>query len=405
MDEMDDDELLAALELPSVERKACGLSAEQERVVAGFEDIVEFTRRNGHPPRHGEDHDIFERLYAVRFDRLRDLTGFHELLAPLDEFGLLSGAAPDTAHEPDDDELLAELEIGEPGVESITTLKHVRPHAEINAAEEVARRTPCVDFDAFKPLFEAVRKEIEEGIRRTRRFKRDAEIKQGEFFILGGQMAYVAVIGEEFRTEQDRRNAKLRLIFDNKTESHGLLRSFQRALYKDEAGRRVTAPGAEAGPLFDADDDDERSELPVGDESGTIYVLRSGSSDPRIASNRAVLHKIGVTGNDVEKRIVNAALDPTFLMAGVEVIATYRLYHINRSKLENLIHRFFAAARLDLELKDRFGNPVRPQEWFLVPLPVIDEVVQRIEDRTIVDYEYDPASASLRWIGRLPAPG
>jgi hypothetical protein len=401
MDEMDDDELLAALELPSVERKAGGLTAEQERVVAGFEEIVEFTRRNGCPPRHGEDRDIFERLYAVRLDRLRDLTGFHELLAPLDEFDLLSGAAPGAVHEPDDDELLAELEIVEPGVESITTLKHVRPHAEINAAEDVARRTPCVDFDAFKPLFEAVTKEIDEGVRRTRRFKRDAEIKQGEFFILAGQMAYVAEIGEEFRTEQDRRNAKLRLIFDNKTESHGLLRSFQRALYKDEAGRRVTAPGA--GPLFDEDDDDERPELPVGDESGTIYVLRSESSDPRIASNRAVLHKIGVTGNDVEKRIVNAALDPTFLMAGVEIIATYRLFHINRSKLEKLIHRFFSAARLDLELKDRFGNPVRPQEWFLVPLPVIDEVVHKIEDRTIVDYEYDPTSASLKPIERLGA--
>ena len=85
-------------------------------------------------------------------------------------------------------------------------------------------------------------------MRQTRRFQKDADIRLGEFFVLGGQMVYVAEIGEEFLTEQGRRNARLRLIFDNGTESRGLLRSFQRALYKDEAGRRITEP--EAGPLF-----------------------------------------------------------------------------------------------------------------------------------------------------------
>ncbi|MBG0810420.1 GIY-YIG nuclease family protein [Methylosinus sp. H3A] len=397
MHDMDDDELLAALEISVEERKTGAFTPVQERVIAGFEDIVRFVREHGRRPSHGEDRDIFERLYAVRLDRLRDQGEFHDLLAPLDEFGLLSGGMDaDQAPEPEGDEaLLAELEIDE-HADDITTLKHVKPHAEINAAEEVARRTPCADFDEFEPMFERVRAELDRGVRRTRRFQRDAEIKRGEFFILGGQLAYVAEIGEEFRTEQDRRNAKLRVIFDNRTESHGLLRSFQRALYKDDAGRRITEP--EAGPLFDADNDDDPHELPSGDESGTIYVLRSRSSDTGIASKRAVLHKIGVTGNDVEKRISNAEMDPTFLMAGVEVVATYRLYHINRSKLENLIHRFFSAARLDIELKDRFENPVRPQEWFLVPLPVIDEVVHRIEDRTIVDFEYDLASASLKRI-------
>jgi hypothetical protein len=58
---------------------------------------------------------------------------------------------------------------------------------------------------------------------------------------------------------------------------------------------------------------------------------------------------------------------PTFLMAEVEIVATYELYNINRTKLENLIHRIFDPARLDIEIKDRFGNPVIPREWFLVP--------------------------------------
>lgn len=50
-----------------------------------------------------------------------------------------------------------------------------------------------------------------------------------------------------------------------------------------------------------------------------------------------------------------------------------------------------------MEIRDRFGNPVKPRQWFLVTLPVIDEVVKRIKDETIVDYKYDAASASLRW--------
>jgi hypothetical protein len=114
-----------------------------------------------------------------------------------------------------------------------------------------------------------------------------------------------------------------------------------------------------------------------------------------VAENRAVLHKIGVTGGKVERRIANAKLDPTFLLADVEVVATYELFNINRSKLESLIHRVFESARLEIEIKDRFGNPVVPREWFLVPLFVIDEAVDRIKDGSISGYKYDPKNASL----------
>ncbi|MBX9594628.1 MAG: GIY-YIG nuclease family protein, partial [Roseomonas sp.] len=105
--------------------------------------------------------------------------------------------------------------------------------------------------------------------------------------------------------------------------------------------------------------------------------------------------KIGVTGGNVVRRIANARLDPTFLMADVEVIATYELFNINRTRLENLIHRIFDPARLDIEIKDRFGNPVVPREWFLVPLFAVDEAVEKIKDGTITSYVYDPKTASL----------
>ncbi len=83
------------------------------------------------------------------------------------------------------------------------------------------------------------------------------------------------------------------------------------------------------------------------------------------------------------------------LLADVEIVATYKLSNINCAKLETLIQRVFDPVRLNIEIKDRFGNPVVPREWFLVPLFVIDEAVNRIKDGIITDYQYDPGTASL----------
>jgi hypothetical protein len=164
--------------------------------------------------------------------------------------------------------------------------------------------------------------------------------------------------------------------------------SLQRALYKDDGGRRITEP--DVGPLF-ADEADEPDHLPTG----TLYVLRSRSTHPAIAAHRDLIHKIGITGGLVETRIAGAVDDATYLLAGVDVVATYKLYDINRPRLEALIHRVLDSVRFDAEIPDRFGKPVRPREWFLVPLPVVDEIVQRIGDGTIVNYTYDRAKAAL----------
>jgi hypothetical protein len=238
---------------------------------------------------------------------------------------------------------------------------HVRTAADKRAAEEIANRTRAEDFEGFKPLFAQVQKDLESGVRQTRPFELKAEIRPGSWSIVGGQKAYVAEMGEMFSNAQGRTDARLRVIFDNGTESNLLMRSLQRALHKDEAGRRITDPVA--GPLFAGDV--EADDLP----SGTIYVLRSKSDDPAIAQHRDVLHKIGVTGGKVETRIANAKLDPTFLLADVEIIATYKLSNISRTKLENLIHRIFDPARLDIQIRDRFGNSVIPAR--MVPCPAV----------------------------------
>ncbi len=125
-------------------------------------------------------------------------------------------------------------------------------------------------------------------------------------------------------------------------------------------------------------------------------MLRSLSDLPAVKEKRQILHKIGVTGGDVKKRLANAKNDATFLLADVEIVATYKLANINRTKLEGIIHKFFSAARLDIEIKDRFGKPVKAREWFLVPIFIIDEMVEKIKDGSVGEYCYDKEKAELR---------
>jgi T5orf172 domain len=144
-----------------------------------------------------------------------------------------------------------------------------------------------------------------------------------------------------------------------------------------------------AGPLF--------GDKLEGDDiaSGTIYVLRSLSNHPFVSEHRELIHKIGVTGGKVESRIADAVHDATYLLADVEVVATYKLDDINRTKLEGVFHRIFTPAQLDLTIHDRFGHPVRPRKWFLVPLHIIDEGVQRIRDGSIAGMIYDQTTVQL----------
>jgi hypothetical protein len=401
MSEMNDDDLLAALGVEVAPLKTNSRTPREERLIAGFEDIVRFCDQQGRAPRHGshgEGHDIFERLYAVRLDQLRQLPEAQSLLAPFDRFGLLSGASAlsaatssaSDAAAMDEDALLAALGIGTGGEaqNDITQLRHVRSQTERREAQEIADRTRCSDFEQFKPHFEQVEQDLQSNVRKTIRFGRDASIELGNFFILDGQIAYVAQVGAIIKTASSGHDdARLRVIYSNGTESNLLLRSLQKALYKDETGRRITEPSM--GPLFG--DTTEPEDI----ASGTIYVLRSLSTHPYVAEHRELIHKIGVTGGKVEARIAAAEKDATYLLAEVEIVATYNLHNINRTKLENLIHRLFGAAQLDLVIDDRFGNPVKPKEWFLVPLHIIDEAVGRIQDGSITKLIYDPKTASL----------
>ena len=155
------DELAEELAEFAVPEKEGGRPPRDQRVIAGFEEIQRFVDANGRKPLHGEDRDIFERLYAVRLDRLRSLEDCRALLAPLDRHKLLTQAATVPVPEEtfDDDELMAEL-LGVGGATDITTLRHVRTNADKRAAEEIAQRRRCDDFEKFQPLFEQVKREL-----------------------------------------------------------------------------------------------------------------------------------------------------------------------------------------------------------------------------------------------------
>lgn len=399
MADIDDDELLDALGVEATPLRVASHTPREERIIAGFEDILRFHQTHGRAPLHGEGNDIFERLYAVRLDQLRKLPEALALLVDLDGPGLLTKSTADQVDVDalDEDELLAELgvEIEKTDQNDITVLRNVRSYVEIKAAEDIANRKPCGDFETFKSLFEEAKTGLKVGSWVAPPFVTNASIESGDFFIIGGQVAYVAEMNEGEKTKDGRDNPRLRVIFDNRTESDLLLRSLSRSLYPDgdiSVGRRLIRK--DDGPLFgDSPEPDDIA-------SGTIYVLRSLSTHPYVTEHRELIHKIGVTGGRVETRIAGAEKDATYLLAEVEIIATYKLHNLNRTKLENIFHRLFGAVQIDLTIEDRFGTAVKPREWFLVPLHVIDEAVQRIRDGSIADVIYDPESARLEQIAK-----
>ena len=391
----EDDALLAELGIEVETKKVTKRTPREERIIAGFEEIQNFIEEHGSVPEHGEVKDIFERLYAVRLDRIRALKECRNLVEEMDHQGLLGEvekASELVLDDLDDDDILSALGV-EVDANPITELKHVRSTSEKKAAEVVGNRIKCEDFDDYKHLFEGIDRDLKKKNRHTNPIRKDAGfsktyIKVGNFFILGGLVAYVAKVFDETFAPNGDKDARLRLIFSNGTESSMLLRSLQRRLYEDDTSRIITEVDS-AGPLFS-------SETIEGDEaSGTIYVLKSKSTNPMVVENRELVHKIGVTGTSMRQRLSGANQQPTFLMADVEIVAEYELYNINRMKLENLLHRIFDSARLDIEIKDRFGKPTVPKEWYLVPFFIIEEAIEKIKDGTISSVIYNPKTVSF----------
>jgi len=348
--------------------------SEDERLTESFFEIVEFVRENGREP----DNDMAnmqEASLAMRLNGLRSSPDKTKELLDLDEFGLL---VPVKKPESIDDILEGDALnlLGGDNEDSIFNLRHVPQNIE--SPDYIANREPCKDFDRFEPLFKQCHADLQSKKRVLRPFVNEQQIQAGEYFILSGVMVYVAEVGEKEKKNK-KVNARLRCIFENGTEGDLLLRSLARNLYKD--GRRVTEHE-------DRLMDDLNNITDEDGQTGFIYVLKSLSSNPNIASIQD-LYKIGFSTVPVEERVKNAADDPTYLMAPVHIVEAFECFNLNPQKLELLLHKFFGKVCLEVDVFDKSGKRFTPREWFIAPLPVIEETIELIISGEVVGYVYD----------------
>ena len=350
-----------------------------------FEELKSFIENNGSEP-DIEASNIHEAKLAARLSKLRSTPEALEALAPFDTEGLL-GNEPLGEKKTEltiDDVLSSDLLADD---DDIFNLKHVTVGTKSQTASaDMATRKKCMDFDSFKPLFVRIQKELDEGTLETTGINGIAEIQKGQAFILSGLIAYVAEMGEKHERRKGHHNARMRVVYSNGMESNLLLRSFGAALYKDKSARAIVPK--DSGPLFVEEDS------PLY-KTGIVYVLRSKSEEPSIAKHRDYLHKIGVTTSDVKKRVSNAAKDATYLLADVEVVAEFTLYNMNLQATEKLLHTFFREAQADIQIPDRFGNMVKPKEWFFLPLELIKQIADLIRNNKIASYQYDATNVKI----------
>jgi hypothetical protein len=350
-----------------------------DRLERAFLEIVEFRRAYCRVP-SSTTREIAERKLGARLDGILANDEKIAALSPLDEFGLLEAPQAPASLEDllggDDSDLLGD----ESGLLDVSDLPMRR---QVHDSGEVARRQKAQDFEQFEPLFKQKHAELRAGASKLLPYPGLTHIVEGAFFVLNGVMLFVAEVGDsEYKktTTGENRRERLRCVFENGTESSMYRQSLAIRL-SDEDGQ-ILVPT-------------EAPEILMDDVvSGYIYVLRSLSKDPQIAAIKD-LHKIGFTRDSVEKRIKNAEKSPTYLMAPVDVVASYRTYNMKASALENLLHRAFAEVRLDLAQADRKGRDYDPSEWFVVPRDVIDQAIDLIISGGIVDYVYDAAARKL----------
>lgn len=360
-----------------------------DRLLAAFQEIAEFTRSNGREPERTPT-DMTEAKLAMRLKAIRENEDQAAALRGADDLGLLGEAPPEpeplripeTPPETVDDALAADPFGLLDGAGDIFDLKHV-PRAQ-TMPEEIARRRPAKDFDRYEDLFKDCHAGLRAGKRKLLPFRNPSEIESGKFFVLNGVLLYVAEMGERELDQIRKANARTRCIFENGTESNLLMQSLASNLYKD--GRRVTEPSEVTL---------ERMGLETETEMGRIYVLRSLSDDPQLAAFENV-HKIGFTTKTVEDRIAGAEADATFLGAPVEMVASYSLPAVVARPVEAILHRFFASARLDTWFEQNHEVVAEANEWFDVPLSVIDEAIALIQSEGIQSYEYDPDERRIK---------
>ena len=255
-------------------------------------------------------------------------------------------------------------------------------------ADYIAQHKLCENFDEYKPLFDKVHQELKEGKRSLVKINKTATLAEGRFYFVGGQMLLLEHIGELKKSSNSLPDARTRCIYENGTEADILLQTLRKGVVGD--GYAVSELQEESDTHFF-----NNSDIVSGDNvTGYIYVLSSLSDNPIIKAEKN-LYKIGFTTNDVEQRIANAENEPTYLMAQVKIVATYKVINLNSQKFEDMVHQLLKPVQFQVSVFDEKGVEHQPQEWFVVPLPVIDVIIKKIMDGTIVGYTYNPQMECL----------
>ena len=353
---------------------------EVDRLRRAFQEINEFVAAQGREP-DPETMNISERKLGARLVGIRASKSKIDELKDIDSHDLLATSdAPATV----DDLLRGDVldVLGDAGGIFDTS---ALPKRDKPMESERELRHRCEEFEKFEPLFRQKHAELADGTYAMTKFMGAQTVVPGAFFILKGVMAFIAEVGEsEMKNlkHKDKRKQRLRVIFENGTESAMYRQSFAGRM-GEQGGFAITRTGFSADEIGDADI-----------QTGWIYVLRSKSDHPDIRGLKD-LYKIGFTTTSVDQRIRGAEKSPTYLMAPVEKVASYRMYNLRPSALEHLLHRIFSAVRLDAAIVDEVGGQVSANEWFLVPLEVINETIELIESGDIVHYAYDPSRQQL----------
>jgi len=362
------------LGLLDTKSRPSGIKTEDERLIASFEEINEYVDKSKSQPQKNmgnmQEMKLFSRLKGLR----KNLENI-KVLEEYDRHGLLKIKEEIEVNSIDDifeGDAFGLLE----DAEDIFTLKHV-PN-EIDMPEYRAKQKTCKEFDKYEHLFQECYRDLASGKRNSLPFAKEQDIEQDSFFILKGVMLYVAHKGKKEKSK-GKTNARLHCIYENGTESDLLLRSLSRELYRN--GRRITEHEDRIlSKLSGITKEDEAT--------GFIYILKSKSDDEKIRS-LTNLYKIGFSKVDVKERIKNAEKEPTYLMAPVSLVSAFECYNMNPQKFEQLLHKFFGRACLNIDIFDKNGDRHTPREWFVAPLNIIEQAIESILTGDILNYRYD----------------
>lgn len=359
---------------------------EDQRLVSTFEEINTFFEANKKEPEQSSN--INERSLYARLKGIRSSPDKIEMLLKYDRFSLLAtNKLPKVISSIDDileDDIFGIFETKDE--DNLFDLKHVKTQDEVEKEREstdfVARRKPCKDFDKYEPLFKKVQQDLKDGKRTMVKFN-EQNMQEKTYFVLNGMLVYLEKIHEISKDKNSKYDGRIYCIFENGTESNMLYRSLGKGLYENGYAVSHSSDSDESTLIKNANlitDEDK--------EAGFIYILKSKSTKQEIREIQH-LYKIGYSTTPVKDRIKNALIEPTYLMAEVEIIAEYQTFNMNTQKFEQLLHNFFGRACVELDVFDNKGKRHTPQEWFIAPIHIIDQAIDLIVSGEIINFRYN----------------